>query len=68
MQTHRVCFAFLAAFVLTFLLGICIGQENRQLTVEQQREFLLNAKVIGARESEKGITNSYRLTLSIFSR
>ena len=32
--------------------------------MEQKRDFLLNAKVIGSRQTNRGITNPYRLTLS----
>jgi len=64
MQIHRAYLPFLSAFLLIFLSAVCLAQENPQLTVEQQREFLLNAEVIKAREADKGITNSNRLTLS----
>jgi len=35
-----------------------------QLSEEQIRQFLLNAKVVKSRQSRKGVTNPYRLTLS----
>lgn len=38
--------------------------EVPQLTVEQQRKFLLKAKVIREERLDEGITRSYRLTLS----
>jgi hypothetical protein len=34
------------------------------LTEEQKKEFLLNAKVIASKHTEKGITNPWKLTLS----
>ena len=64
MKIRRAYSSFLCAFGLIFFLHVCIAQEKPHLTAEQQREFLLNAEVIRARETEKGITNSYRLTLS----
>jgi hypothetical protein len=64
LHIHRVRSSFLYAFALIFSLHLCLGQERPRLTPEQQREFLLNAEVIRARETEKGITNSHRLTLS----
>jgi hypothetical protein len=39
-------------------------QTDTQLSVEQQKEFLLHAKVIRSRETNKGITNPDRLTLT----
>jgi hypothetical protein len=64
MQIRRVYLAFLSAFVLILFSDVYLAQEKSQLTVEQQREFLLNAEVIRARQADKGTTNSYRLTLS----
>ncbi len=40
------------------------GSDAPALTKEQIRQFLLNARVISARHSDKGITHPYRLTLS----
>jgi hypothetical protein len=54
----------LLAFVLIFLPACNYAEDEPQLTPEQQREFLLNAKVIGYQQLSKGITGSYRLTLS----
>jgi hypothetical protein len=47
-----------------FLSTVCIAQEEPQLTKGQKREFLLTAEVIRYRQSSKGITNPYQLTLS----
>jgi len=41
-----------------------LSQEKPVLTPEQQREFLLNAKVIKYKQINKGVTSPYRLTLS----
>jgi hypothetical protein len=64
MRIKCVCSTLLLAFVLIILPAVCLAQEEPQLTPEQQRQFLLNAKVIGSKQLSKGITNSYRLTLS----
>jgi hypothetical protein len=48
------------------LLAVPIGKaaEEPTLTKEQIREFLLTAKIIGAKSATKGITHTYRLTLT----
>ena len=38
--------------------------DDPTLTKEQMKEFLLNAKIVGAKKSNKGITGTVRLTLS----
>jgi hypothetical protein len=63
MQTGRAFHAFVLAFVLIMLPAICLAQEQ-QLTPEQQREFLLKAKVIKSKQSDVGVTRPYTLTLS----
>ncbi len=56
--------AILATVVcLTFSLSV-IASDEPTLTKEQIRQFLLTAKVVGSRQSNKGITNPWRLTLS----
>jgi hypothetical protein len=37
---------------------------EQRLTQEEMRQFLLNAKIISGRQTSKGITSPYRLTLS----
>ncbi len=64
MRTNRTYLALLIALVLAFPSAFCLAQENPQLTSDDEREFLLNAKVIGSKEAGEGITNTYRLTLS----
>jgi len=49
---------------LIFLSAVCPAQEEPQLTPEQQREFLLNAKIVRGKQLSVGITNSHQLTLS----
>jgi hypothetical protein len=64
MRIKRACIVLLAASVLSAIATFCFAQETPQLTPEQQRQFLLNAKVINFKQLSQGITNSYRLTLS----
>lgn len=54
----------LSALAVTLLPALCRAQEEPNLTPEQQRQFLLNAKVIQSRQLSVGVTRSYRLTLS----
>jgi hypothetical protein len=57
-----------SVFFLVILPGLfgsfCFSQEDAVLTVEQKREFLLNAEVIRFRTTREGITVPYRLTLT----
>jgi len=54
------------ALVLMFLLtpGLCRGAGEQNLSKEQIEHFLLTAKVVNIRHSSKGITDTFRLTLS----
>ena len=54
------------AAVATCLLVVPLGTaaDDTTLTKEQIKEFLLTAKIVGAKESSKGITHPARLTLS----
>jgi hypothetical protein len=53
-----------AAVLVTSVLSGWGWAQSASLTPEQQREFLLNAKIVSSRPIGKGITNSLRLTLS----
>jgi hypothetical protein len=64
MRTNHICRTLLLASALIVLPAFCLVQEKPQLSEEQQREFLLNAKVIRSKEIGTGITRSHRLTLS----
>lgn len=64
MRTSQACRTFLLGFVLIFFPALHLAQEEPQLTAEQQREFLLNAKVVRYKQLDEGVTRSYRLTLS----
>jgi hypothetical protein len=46
--------------------GPLLGSQRNEpnVTEEQQKEFLLNAKVVGSKQLGKGITHPWRLTLS----
>ena len=48
------------------LLGVSLATANdgATLTKEQIKQFLLTAKIVGAKESSKGVTHPTRLTLS----
>jgi hypothetical protein len=58
--------------VSLLLAAVCLAQvpvpgsqgNEPNLTEEQQREFLLTAKVVGSNQSTKGITHGWKLTLS----
>src|SRR5947208_8592919 len=48
---------------MTFPLSVCASDEPA-LTKEQIKNFLLTAKVVNSHQSNKGITNPWRLTLT----
>src|SRR5947207_8897294 len=54
---------FASVICLAFPLLIA-ASEATALTKEQIREFLLNAKIVSGKQTVKGITNPWRLTLS----
>ncbi|MBZ5514777.1 MAG: hypothetical protein LAN62_08030 [Acidobacteriia bacterium] len=54
----------LAAAGLVIVGSAQTPEKEPNLTEEQQREFLLHAKVVNSRQIDKGITNPWRLTLS----
>ncbi len=64
----RIVFArkFVTAIVLCLILApLAMAAENQPaLTNEQIKQFLLTAKIVSAKPAHKGITNSFRLTLS----
>jgi hypothetical protein len=64
MAVKRTRIALLLTMILTLFSSLCPAQEEAQLTVEQKRIFLLNAKVIGSKASGVGVTNTHKLTLS----
>ena len=56
--------AALAAALIAAATPLVLAQAAPRLTAGQQREFLLNAKIVSSRPAGKGITNSLRLTLT----
>jgi hypothetical protein len=56
----------LSVGVAMCLLGVSVAMatDDTTLTKEQIKEFLLTAKIVGVKESAKGITSPLRLTLS----
>lgn len=63
--TARLGFVFLVA-VTIFVLGplTLMGADEPALSKDQMKQFLLTAKVIRSRPANKGITSTFRLTLS----
>jgi len=56
---------FASAFVGMILLFVALADEQSpQLTKEQIKQFLQTAEVIKSKESSKGVTHPWRLTLS----
>lgn len=64
MRLLRVRTFLLPALAVVLLPMFSRAQEEPDLTPEQQRQFLLKAKVIGSRQLSEGVTRSFRLTLS----
>jgi hypothetical protein len=54
----------LALMACLLCLRIVSASDEPTLNKEQIKEFLLNAKVVNSQRSKKGITNTWRLTLS----
>ncbi len=69
-RTHKQIGARRTLFLLAFLVISVLsappvaGSDGPALTKEQISQFLLNARVVSSRTSEKGITHPVRLTLS----
>jgi hypothetical protein len=56
-------FRFVLAIALLLALGrVTVAQQG--LTRDEQKAFLLKAKVVSSKQTKKGITNPFRLTLS----
>jgi hypothetical protein len=55
-----------AVLALLCLAAVCpaIVAEEPNLTEDQIREFLLNAKIVGSHQTGKGVTSPWRLTLT----
>jgi hypothetical protein len=65
MGVQGVLLLFMIAVVAPLIqpLGSC-AQKDAKLSPEQQKEFLLHADVIRYRQTGKGITSPYRLTMT----
>ena len=63
--TARLGFYFLVAVTIFVLCPVTLtGADEPALSKDQIRQFLLTAKVIRSRPASKGITSTFRLTLS----
>ncbi|HLZ92055.1 MAG TPA: hypothetical protein VKQ28_10090 [Candidatus Acidoferrum sp.] len=58
---HRL---ILAAVVCLTCQHFAVAADEPSLSKEQIKQFLLTAKVVNSRQASKGITNTWRLTLS----
>jgi hypothetical protein len=58
---HRVV---VAAFICLLTAGAAVIAQEPNLTEDQIRQFLLTAKVVNSRQTNKGVTEPSRLTLS----
>ena len=56
--------ALLCLSVAGFVVASDSPSTEPKLTEEQERDFLLHAKVIKSKQSSKGVTSPWRLTLS----
>jgi hypothetical protein len=61
----RICRKWIVLFATVFFAygSGFIAQTQENLTEQQMRNFLLTAKVIASKQSSKGVTAPYRLTL-----
>jgi hypothetical protein len=60
----RRAMAIVAALVCLFCRPYVFASDEPTLTKEQIEHFLLTAKVVKSRNAKKGVTDTYRLTLS----
>ncbi|MFY9561216.1 MAG: hypothetical protein WAQ52_13360 [Terriglobales bacterium] len=65
-RSHRLLWRrlILAAVVCLIFPGLVMAGDESTLNKEQIKHFLLTAKVVGSKQSGKGITHPWRLTLS----
>jgi hypothetical protein len=62
LQHRRLVLA--AAILCLTCVRVVIASDDPTLTKEQIKQFLLTAKVVASKQSGKGVTNPWRLTLS----
>jgi hypothetical protein len=64
-KLHRVLsWVMVAGIVALICPSLALGADDTSLTKEQIKTFLLKAKVVGSKQSGKGVTSPWRLTLS----
>ena len=56
--------SIIATLVCLICAGVARAADEPDLTKEQITNFLLTAKVVGSKPAAKGITNTWRLTLT----
>ncbi len=64
MRSSRLHFLLLPMVICMASAPRLFAQEEPRLSEEQMKEFLLNAPVISSRNTTKGITSPFRLTMS----
>jgi hypothetical protein len=64
MRFLRLRFPVVIAAICLAAAGSLRAADEPKLTKEEKKEFLLNAKVVHNKQLGKGVTSSYRLTLS----
>ena len=60
---RRTSLILIALFSVAFVCRVSAADEQN-LSKEQIKQFLMNAKVVGSKQASKGITGTWRLTLS----
>jgi hypothetical protein len=61
---HSARFRSLLVVTVLLFCGRVAIDARQELTREQQKEFLLKAKVVNSKQTKKGVTNPFLLTLS----
>jgi hypothetical protein len=64
MSLFRFRLTILSVLVLLVSITCLPAQEETKLSEQQMKDFLLHAKVIANKQTSKGITSPYRLTLT----
>jgi len=64
MSLFRFRLTILSVLVLLVSITCLPAQEEAKLSEQQMKDFLLHAKVIANKQTSKGITSPYRLTLT----
>ncbi len=56
--------SFRLAILVITAAGISLWAQESKLSEEQMRDFLLNAKVVSSKQTSKGVTAPYKLTMT----